>query len=73
MNPAVVAANLASAIAPSAIAVALPELVTGPVKLAFVITVAAKLPVPEPVTPPVSVIVWSPVLVPLEVPEKVHD
>jgi len=44
--------------------VAFPTDVIGPVKLAFVITVAAKLPVPLPVTPPVRVIVWSPVLVP---------
>lgn len=40
-----------------AIEVALPTDVITPVKLAFVTTVAAKLPVPLPVTPPVSVIV----------------
>ena len=53
--------------------VAFPIDVIGPVKLALVTTVAAKLPVPLPVTPPVNVIVWSPVLVPLTVasPEMV--
>ncbi len=44
--------------------VAFPTLVIGPVRLALVTTVVAKLPVPVPVTPPVNVIVWSPVLVP---------
>ena len=47
--------------AASAIAVALPTLVTTPVRLAFVVTVAA---LPE-------IVVWSPVFVPLEVPENV--
>ena len=36
----------------------------GPVRLAFVTTVAAKEPVPLPVTPPVKVMVWSPVFAP---------
>lgn len=37
--------------------VALPTLVTSPVRLALITTVAANEPVPEPVTPPVSVMV----------------
>jgi hypothetical protein len=68
-----------------AIDVALPEDVIGPVRLAFVTTVAAKLPVPEPVTPPVRVMVWSPVFAPeielvpvtasvgVELPDKVIE
>jgi hypothetical protein len=68
-----------------AIEVAFPLEVIGPVRLAFVITVAAKLPVPLPVTPPVKVIVWSPVLAPeielvpvtarvgVELPDKVIE
>ena len=56
-------ANIALVIAPFAIAVAFPTLVTGPVKLAFVVTVAAlpeTLPtiVEEKVFAPA--IVWSP-------------
>jgi hypothetical protein len=54
---AALALMLAFTITPAATVVALPTLVTSPVRLAFVTTVAGKLPVPVPVTPPVSVIV----------------
>ena len=56
-------ASMALVIAPLAMAVALPTLVTGPVKLAFVVTVAA-LPV---MLPAIGAVTVNPVKVPTEV------
>ena len=59
--PAMVGAVFITKVVPvpvcEAIEVALPTLVIGPVRLAFVTTVVANEPVPLPVTPPVNVIV----------------
>ena len=63
-------ANIASVIAPFAIAVAFPVLVTTPVKLALVVTVAA-LPVVEPEAPVTLPAIGAVTVNPVNVPTLV--